>query len=50
MIFTSGLIPLQKAISSPICRTEKEGRVAYPLDRWMVMSLVRPLIFSRMAS
>ncbi|SCJ21040.1 Uncharacterised protein [uncultured Blautia sp.] len=29
---------------------EKEGRVAYPLDRWMVMSLVRPLIFSRMAS
>ena len=50
MHFTSGFTDLQKAISSPICFTEKLGRVAYPLERWMVMSFVRPLMAARMAS
>ena len=37
MIFTSGLIPLQKAISSPICRTEKEGRAVDLLSDGVVV-------------
>ena len=47
---TPGLHCLQKAISFPICSTEKVGLVAYPLERWMVMSLVLSVMARRMPS
>ena len=50
MQITSGLHCLQNAMTSPICATEKDGRVAYPFERWIVTSFVFSLIALRMPS
>ena len=50
MQMTSGFISFIKRISSPIRSTDSVGRVAYPLERWIVTSFVFSFKALRMPS